>query len=117
MTGNTQDDQPDHDDNIKVDNIDNTTPVAYAPAANGMHTPQQSIKNLVSTLVQKSNDQDKLTSSLSKHVETLTMRTRDFFPCRAMRIRSGRRLNFKNSQDGPANTYKNPSGQNPDCRT
>ncbi|KAF2595510.1 hypothetical protein F2Q70_00043542 [Brassica cretica] len=46
MTGNTQDDQPDHDDNIKVDNIDNTTPVAYAPAANAMHTPQQSIKNL-----------------------------------------------------------------------
>lgn len=69
MSGNTEDEHTASVDAVNGDdNIGQTTPTATALAANAnVNTAMlNEIRNQIKTLLQKTSDQDKLTSSLSK---------------------------------------------------
>ncbi|KAF3495228.1 hypothetical protein DY000_02054268 [Brassica cretica] len=66
-----------------------------------------------STFGKKSEERDKVMSSLAKQVENLTARTRAVLPRRTTRVRE-RRLDFATPSDRSGNAHGKTSGQNPD---
>ena len=100
--------QQTHDDNTADDNVENT-PAANVIAVNVNTAAFEEVKKMFSTFEKKSEERDKVMSSLAKQVENLTARTRAVLPRGKTRVR-GRRLDFATPSNRSSNAEEKTSG-------
>ncbi|KAF3529531.1 hypothetical protein DY000_02039778 [Brassica cretica] len=112
MSADDLNNQQTRDGNVIDDNV-GSTPAANVTAVNLNTAAFEQVEKMFSTFEKKSEEHDKVMSSLAKQVENLTARTRAILPCGTTRIR-GRRLDLATPLDRSNNAHGKTSGQNPD---
>ena len=115
MSADDLNNQQTRDGNTVDDNVENT-PAANVTAVNVNTATFEEVQKMFSTFKKKSEERDKVMSSLTKQVKNLTARTKAVLPHGATRIH-GRRLDFATPMDRSANAQGKSSGQNPDETT
>ncbi|WZY86833.1 hypothetical protein YC2023_033217 [Brassica napus] len=115
MSADDLNNQQTHDGDPVDDNVE-YTPAANVTAVNVNPAAFEEVQKMFSTFGKKSEEQDKVMSSLAKQVENLTARTKGVFPCGTTLFR-GRRLNFVTPLNWSGNAQGKTFEQNSDETT